>query len=123
MQQLTARYSPEEIHEARDEIFRLQANLNKIEALYSRLHDTLNEQHANVEQIETSIDHTQAALEKGGIDLYQIVELRHRKDKRRYLFIAVIAAIACLALLIVINVLANVVEAFAEKFKVTQVRK
>ena len=111
----TDHYSSEEIYEARDEIRKLQTNLNRIEELYRQLYSTLDEQQVHVEQIETSAHQTQTNLEKGGFDLYQILESRRKKDKQRCLLIVFICTTACVCLLIVINVLFNVIKAFGSQ--------
>ena len=108
-------YSSEEIYEARDEIRKLQTNLNKIEELYSHLYSTLDQQQRQVEQIEISGDQTQTNLEKGGFDLSRILESRRKKDKRRCLVIVCMCTTACVCLLIVINVLVNVIRTFGSQ--------
>ncbi|CAF1250086.1 unnamed protein product [Adineta steineri] len=113
--QLSDQYSSAEIYEARDEIFKLQYNLNKIEELYHTLHSTLDNQNTYIEQINTSIYQTQTNLEKSDFDLYEILELRRKKDKRQCFIIIFICTIACFFLLIVISVLINVIKTFGFK--------
>ncbi len=113
--QLSDRYSPSEIYEARDEIFKLQYNLNRIEDLYHNLYSTLDNQQIQIEDIETSIDHTETNIEKGGSDVYQILQSRRKKDKQRCFIIIFICTTACFFLLIVISVLVNVIKMFGIK--------
>ncbi len=113
--QLSDRYSPSEIYEARDEIFKLQYNLNRIEDLYHNLYSTLDNQQIQIEDIETSIDHTETNIEKGGSDVYEILQSRRKKDKQRCFIIIFIFTTACFFLLIVISVLVNVIKMFGIK--------
>ncbi|CAF0987691.1 unnamed protein product [Rotaria sordida] len=113
--QLNKQYSSSEINEARDEIFKLQYNLNKIEELYHNLYSTLNDQQIHIEEIQTSINQTQTNLEKGGLDLHQILQLKRRKDKHRCFIIIFICTIACFFFLMVITVLINVIKTFGFK--------
>ncbi len=108
-------YSPSEIYEARDEILKLQSNLTKIEELYHRLYSTLDDQQAHVEGIATSVQQTETNIEKGGLDLYQILQSRRKKDKHRCFIIIFICTTACFFLLIVISVFINVIKTFGFK--------
>jgi len=110
--QLTNQYSPSEIYEARDEILKLQTNLNKIEQLYQTLYSTLNNQQNHVEGIEISVEQTETNLEKGGLDLYEILQIQKKKDKHRCFIIIFICTIGCFFLLIVFSVLVNVIKTF-----------
>jgi t-SNARE complex subunit (syntaxin) len=113
--QLSNQYSPSEIYEARDEILKLQTNLNKIEELYHNLYSTLDDQQVHVEGIEISVQQTEMNIEKGGLDLYQILQSRRKKDKHRCFIIIFISTTACFFLLIVISVLINVIKTFGFK--------
>ncbi|CAF2356048.1 unnamed protein product [Rotaria sp. Silwood2] len=113
--QLSDQYSSSEIYEAGDEILKLQYNLNRIEELYHNLYSTLNDQQINVEEIQTSINQTQTNLEKGGLDLHQILQSKRRKDKHRCFIIIFICTTACFFLLMVITALINVIKTFGFK--------
>ena len=93
--QLTDQYSPSEIYEARDEILKLQSNLNKIEELYHRLYSTLDDQQVHVEGISTVVQQTETNIKKGDLDLYQILQSRRKKDKHQCCIIIFICTTAC----------------------------
>lgn len=120
--QLTDQYSPSEIYEARDEIVKLQNNLNKIDELYHQLYSTLDNQQIHIEQIENSINQTETNLEKGGLDLHEILQIRKKKDKHQCFIIIFICITACFFLLIVISVLINVIQTFGFK-KITKLNR
>lgn len=113
--QFSEQYSDSEIYEARDEIVKLQNNLNKIEQLYQQLYTTLDNQQAHVEQIGVSVKQTEVSLEKGALDLYQFSQLRRKKDKRQCFVMIFIGTTACFFLLIVISALINVMQTFGYK--------
>lgn len=109
---LSDNYSSEDIYQAREEIFKLQNNLNQIEQLYHELCSNLGDQQSHVEEITQSVYQTSVNLQKGRDDLHQIVQSKQKKAKRRRVIIIFITATALLCFGIVINVLANVIRTF-----------
>jgi t-SNARE complex subunit (syntaxin) len=113
--QLNDQYSSSEIDNAHDQIVQLQENLNKIEELYQQFYSTLDHQQNHIEQIGNSINQTEINLEKGQLDLHEILQIQRTKDKRQCLIIIFIFTTACFFLLIVISVLINVIQTFGFK--------
>ncbi|UJR26350.1 hypothetical protein I4U23_007683 [Adineta vaga] len=110
--QLSDQYISEEIYEARDEILKLQQNLNKIEELYRYLYSTFDEQQVHMEEIDKSIYQTQTNIEKSDSDFYELLQIRKKKDQRRCYIVIFIFTIASVFFLFVISVLINVVNTF-----------
>ncbi|CAF1087324.1 unnamed protein product, partial [Adineta ricciae] len=113
--QLTGQYTPEEIDEARDEILKLQSNLNKIEELYRYLHTLLGEQQTQMENIDRFLHQTQINIEKSDFDYSKLLQIQKKKDQRRCHIVIFIFTIACVFFLIVVSVLINVINTFRYK--------
>lgn len=113
--QLADQYTSAELFEARDEIHKLQCNLNRIEALYQHLYATLDEQQRPLDEIDASVVHAQSSMEKSDVDLDELLRIRKVKDKRRCLTTVFICTVAGVFLLIVVSVLVNVMNTFRFK--------